>query len=371
MRIGFDYTPAARERAGIGRFARGLISGLAELRPQHEISLVYAADAEPGSALPFPARRLPLPERVLTLLWQRARVPVPLDALAGPFDVFHSPNFVLPPLRRARGVVTVHDLSFLVVPECAEPSLVRYLERAVPASLDRATIICADSLSTANDLSEYLHVPPERVRVVYGAVDQRFRPIADEAVREAVRRKYRLPGAFALFVGTIEPRKNLARLAQAFRRARKSLGLPHRLVLAGGRGWRQQDVMAGLDLDADDAVLLAGFIEDDDLPALYSLADAFLYPALYEGFGLPVLEALACGTPTVCGSRSSLPEVAGEIALQVPPDDADALAGAIERVLTDLALRERSLTEGPAQAAKFSWRKSAEALVAAYEAAAR
>jgi glycosyltransferase involved in cell wall biosynthesis len=313
-----------------------------------------------------------LGERVLNILWYRLRVPLPLNLFIGTLDVFHSPNFLLPPLSRGTGLITVHDLSFLVVPQYAEPSLARYLGRALPRSIQRATLVLADSYSTKEDLVARLGVPPEKVEVVYGGVDPAFVPVKDEAVLAYVRRRYAIERPYILALGTLEPRKNLAGLLRAYALLRQEKGLEHRLLVAGGQGWLYQrlfDLVQELGLGKD--VHWLGFVPEEDLPALLSLAEVFVYPSFYEGFGLPPLEAMACGVPVVASQAPCLPEVLGEAALFVDPQDPSAIAEAAYKVLADSQLRQALVAKGRAQVAKYTWCSAAERLLAVYRRAAQ
>lgn len=370
MRIALDYTPALRQGAGIGRYTRGLVDGLSTLVSVDDITLLVAADAVDrlaASPPPFPTRRLPLTSRQQAILWHRLRAPLPVEWFAGRMDIYHSPDYVLPPLRRARGVMTVHDLSFLQVPDCADAGLRRYLEQAVPHAVQRAARILADSHSTRHDLVTVLGVDAARIDVVYPGVSSAYKPVTDEALRRDVRQRYKLEQPFLLSVGTLEPRKNYSRLIQAYARARTREHLPHQLVIAGGHGWLYQsifDTVSQLDLAAH--VQFLGYVDEPDLPALYSLADGFAFPSRYEGFGIPVIEAMACGTPVVTADNSSLPEAAGDAALLVAADDTDGLALAIARLLTDDALRTTLRQRGLSHAARFTWTAAAESLLGAY-----
>jgi glycosyltransferase involved in cell wall biosynthesis len=237
---------------------------------------------------------------------------------------------------------------------------------SVPRSIARADVLLADSESTRRDLIELLRVPEDRVFVVYAGVEARFRPEPDpdDAAR---RQRYALERPYILSVGTLQPRKNYRRLIQAFHRLAQEYGVSHDLVIAGGKGWLYDDVYATIDaLRLEGRVRVLGFVDDDDLPALYRGADAFAFPSLYEGFGIPVLEAMGCGTPVVTSNVSSLPEVAGDAALQVPPDDVDALADALWRSISDTALRQVHRTRGFEQVARFTWRRAAEDLLGVY-----
>lgn len=370
MRIAIDYTPALRQGAGIGRYTRGLVDGLHALAPPDAITLLVAADAQDGlttAAAPFPTRRLPLASRHQAILWHRLHVPLPADWFAGDIEIYHSPDFVLPPLQRARGVMTVHDLSFLQVPDCADPGLRHYLERAVPHALRRAARILADSHSTKHDLQTLLGVDAARIDVVYPGVGPAYRPVTDEVPRQLIRQRYRLDRPFILSVGTLEPRKNYGRLIQAYATARARARLPHQLVIAGGQGWLYQSIFDTVrQLDVQDSVQFLGYVDETDLPTLYSLADAFAFPSRYEGFGIPVIEAMACGTPVVTANNSSLPEAAGDAALLVAAEDVDGLAQALSQLVSDEALRATLRERGFRQAARFTWTAAAQTLLHAY-----
>lgn len=369
MHITIDYTPALRQTAGIGRYTRGLVAALAELDRENTYSLFCAGEAPDTQAWPanFRVRVSSVPARWLTVGWHRLRLPVPAERLAGECDLFHSPDFSLPPLRMAHGVVTVHDLSFLRLPEHADPGLRDYLQQSVPQAVARAHRVLADSENTKHDLIELLGVAEDKVSVVPAGVEARFRPVRDTVKLAEVRARYRLPEWFILSVGTLEPRKNLARLISAYAQMRRQTGLPHALVLAGKPGWLYQGIYDQVRQEGlEDYVHFPGFVADADLPALYTLADLLAFPSLYEGFGLPPLEAMACGTPVVCSNNSSLPEAVGSAALLVDATDVDGLADAMARILGNASLRARLADLGRAQAARFTWIAAAEKLLKAY-----
>ncbi len=369
MPIGIDYTAAVRQGAGIGRYTRGLIRALAEL-DQETPYVLFSAGRDPDPR-PWPAnfspRALPLSDRHLAILWQKLRLPLPVEWFTGPLDLFHSPDFVLPPVRRARTVLTIHDLSFLRHPECFSPPLLRYLLNAVPRSVERADLVLADSENTRDDLIEMLGVPQERIRVVYAGVEPEFAP-RPEAEVAAARQRYGIRRPYLLGLGTLQPRKNFVRLIEAYRLLRQERGIPHQLVIGGGRGWLYEPILEAIEVyGLQEDVRLIGFVDDADLPALYTGAEVFAFPSLYEGFGIPLLEAMACGTPVVASSASSLPEVAGEAALLVSPTSSEALAEALWRALDDGALRETLRARGFQQCHQFTWRASAQRLLACYD----
>jgi glycosyltransferase involved in cell wall biosynthesis len=306
------------------------------------------------------------------ILWQRLRLPLPVQAFTGQIDLFHSPDFVLPPVGRVATILTVHDLSFLRVPECYVPAFREYLERAMRRAVARSDRILADSKSTQYDLNELLDVDPRQVEVVYPGVESRFRPVGEADMLAAARARYNLPERFILGLGTLQPRKNFEGLVRAFAELLHAGG--HRpeiadlyLVIAGGQGWMSEGIYDAVTrAGVEERVRFAGFVRDEDLPALYSLAAAFAFPSRYEGFGLPVLESMACGTPVVCADNSSLPEVVGEAALMVDAGDVDSLAGSLAQLLGDRPMRDRLINAGLERVPQFTWQTAARTLLGVY-----
>lgn len=380
MRIGIDYTAAVWQGGGIGRYTRELVRATVAQGTSFEYVLFYAARGLDerrhfladlrrlcAEHCHVRARPIPLSPRRLTQLWQRLRLPLPVEVFTGPLDLLHAPDFVVPPTC-APSIVTVHDLSFLIYPQFSVPSMVRYLSAAVPRAVQRAALVLADSEATRHDLHRLLHTPPEKVAVVYPGVSDAFRPLPLEQC-EPVRRRLDLPRNFVLFVSTLSPRKNVVRLVEAFARVTQSGDWPDlALVLAGQPGWLYEDIFAAIErLQLGERVQVRGFVDDNDLPAMYNLARVYAYPSIYEGFGLPALEALACGTPLVTAQNSSLPEVVGDAAVLVQAEDVSAIAEAIMRLLGDAALRERLRAAGPQQARQFTWTRAAAQLLACYQ----
>ena len=376
LTIGIDFTSAVRERAGIGRYARELIRALARLDRDNRYVLFVPRDAHDELlrfdwSPNFQIVRAPLTERYLAALWHKFRVPLFVEAFTGRVDVFYSPDFLLPPTRARRTLVTIHDLSYVRVPECFPAPLLAYLNRAVPRALARADLVLADADSTRRDVNDVYRVPLDKIKTLYSGVDPRFNPsIAPESqarVRELTQGK-----PYLLAVSTIQPRKNYSRLIEAFAKiANSELGIANsqfairnsRLVIAGHRGWMYEDVFETVErLGLQDRVIFPNFFADADLPALYANATLFVYPSLYEGFGLPVAEAMACGTPVVCSKASSLPEVAGDAVLYFDPRDVNAMADAMQRALSDESLRDQMRGRGFAQVKQFSWDKAAREL---------
>jgi glycosyltransferase involved in cell wall biosynthesis len=378
---GLDATPLLGRRTGIGRYvaeiADGVLAGLAA----NERLVVYAGTFRQNPLLGVshePLTRLAKDPRVSVrrqwtplsaahAVWNRADFP-PLEWVTGRLDVFHGTNFRLPPLAKGRGVVTVHDLAFLTCPGSVPPEVGRRLENAVRAAVRRATHVIADSEHTKGDVVRLLGADPARVTTIHLAAGGAFRTPKDrDADRARLAKRYGLRFPFVLYVGTTNPRKNLARLLDAFAAARRRASLPHSLVLVGDAGFAHGAVLERIErLGLNDAVVLPGFTDDADMPAIYGAADLLAFPSLYEGFGLPVLEAMSCGCPVLTSSASSLPEVAGDAAVLVDPESADAIAAGLERVLTDAAFRTRLVDAGLRRAVAFSWSRAAAEHLALY-----
>lgn len=376
--IGFDVTSALTQGGGIGRYTRELIAALVRESPDYTYKLF---SARPPAAPPVPDslpvgptithRPAPIDERWLYRMWYRARIPVPVQAFLGRIDLFHSPDFVLPPVSGGiPTLLTVHDLSFLRYPETFPDKLVSYLNRVVPWSVERARHVLADSLSTKDDLQTLWGVSEEKITVLYSGVNERFRPVTEAAELTGVRERLGLGDEpFVLAIGTVQPRKNYPLLIRAFRPV--AARLPHSLVIAGGQGWLSEELPAEIERQGlAGRVHLAGFVDDADLPALYSAAELLAFPSLYEGFGLPLLEAMACGTPVISSDASSLPEVArrgeSEAAILISPHDEAAWSEAMLRTLSDPDLRRRLIVAGFDQAGRFSWGAAAQQLTALY-----
>jgi len=371
--IAIDYTPALRQQAGIGRLIRGQVQALVELRPGYDLRLFVVGRATENErrAAPLPLHATPIDERNMVRIWHRLDVPFPrVDwFVGGALDLLHATDFVLPPSAARRKVLTIHDLAFLFYPDAAMPTLHRYLNVVVPRSVRRADGIIADSHHTKHDLIEQWRVPADRITVVQGAVDHDlFRPVLDEAREQAVRSRYAIGDApFVFALSRLEPRKNFTRLIEAFGQARTLAHLPHRLVIGGSKGWLYAEIFQRVvDLGLHDVVHFAGYIADEDLPVLYSAASFFAYPSLYEGFGLPIVEALACGTPVLTADNSCLPEAGGPGAYYVQAEDVSSICDGIVRLATDGALRDRLRTAGLQHAAGFTWQRSAHQLLDAY-----
>jgi glycosyltransferase involved in cell wall biosynthesis len=372
--IGIDYTAAIEQGAGIGRYVRGLTNALAHSGSPYEYRLFVAGakkeylPAAPSDAFSFHSTRLT--PRWLYRIWHRMHIPLPISALVGRVDLYHATDFVLPPLGSIqRSLLTVHDLSFIRVPETSPAPLREYLSRVVPDSARRATHILADSHATKEDMVGLWRIPADKISVLWTGVEAVFTPVL--AYNQlTMRSELGISGdrPFLLSVGTVQPRKNYERCVEALYRLRSN-GHDVDYVIAGGTGWLSDELFAMIErLDLSAHVKLIGHVPDQLLPALYSAASVLLYPSLYEGFGYPVLESMACGTPVVTSNVSSMPEVAGNAAIQVDPYVVDEIVGAVDRLLRDQYFRSQVIVRGLEQAARFTWAGTAEKLLTIYDA---
>lgn len=374
MRIAIDYTSALAQRGGIGRHTRELVAALAAQDTQNTYRLFVAGrrsrDAPPSPGPNFAWRTTPLSEQWLARIWHRAQLPIPIEQWTGAIDLLHAPDFVLPPTRAAtRTILTIHDLSFVRSPETAPPRLVAYLNQVVPRSVQRADHVLAVSEATRQDVLALYDTPPEKVTVIHNGVDERFHQVDEAESLKNIRTRIGVGDApFILAVGSVHPRKNYARLVEAFHRLNRP-GL--RLVVVGDKGNPTAPVYERIaTLGLAHRVTFTGFVGDDDLPALYSAASVLAFPSIYEGFGLPALEAMACGAPVVTSNTSSLPEIVGDAGLLVDPLDMDALADALARALDDEALRTELIKKGHHRAQQFTWEGAARQLRSVYAALA-
>lgn len=368
MRIGLNArlvgTDRTYRRAGVSRYIASLIEHLPrELGPDDELIVVGRPAATQSRSPLTRVRRHP----IARIAWEQTALP--LQARHGHWDLTHSPVNVSPLLSSGRSVVTVHDLAFVTAPETIPSGRRRYLTALTAHSVRHAARLIAVSESTRRDLATWFGVDPDLVTVTPLAAEERFR-ISSPASIDAFRTRSGQARPYILSVGTREPRKNSATLVRAF--ASLAGEIPHDLVLVGPAGWlggELDDALAALPAPVRERVRQTGFVDDADLPFWYGAASVFAYPARYEGFGLPVLEAMACGAPVVTSNVSSLPEVVGDAGLLVSPDDPDGLAEAIRTVIEDDSLAADLRGRGLRRAATFSWSATARLTVEAYRAA--
>ncbi len=375
MRVAIDVQNLLRPMTGVGCYVSNLVRALSLLPVEGAIQAFYFSRAKQNSRIGLSGGRVSEkaisfpPGRVVQFLWKRFSFPK-VDSLVGPADVFHFPNFVARPVQKGKVVITVPDLSFVRFPHFTQPKNLRFLTRNVSRSIERADKVIAISEFTRKELGELFPSAARKLVVTRLGVSEAFFPRTDEEDLQRVRAIYNLPDQYVLFVGTLEPRKNLATLLDAYRIFRKQsrtyAGIG--LVAAGMKGWLYEETMKRISsMPPEMSPLLTGYVEESDLPYLYSAAKMVVMPSLYEGFGLPCLEAMACGTPLVCSNGSSLPEVVGDAALMVSPTDPEEMAHAMSTVADDRELADDLVRRGTERAAQFTWRRCAEETYRVYE----
>lgn len=356
MKIAIDVSQLVYRGTGVGRYTYELFFALLELNSDH--SFVFFA----GALRQYPSlykmsrtspwekaewKFYPLPPKLATKYFNDWDLPI--DRLLGPVDLLHTSDWT-EPRSLCPKVTTVHDLVFYHYPETVDPLILATQQKRIQRVLLDGTHIIADSKSTKNDLISIHQLPADKITVVYPGINKIYKPAKSKEIAR-VKKKYNLPTQYLLTLGTQEPRKNLTRLVEAT----SSLSLP--LVVAGRHGW-------GKEVEPSSNLVSTGYVEEEDLPALYSGASVFAYPSLYEGFGFPVGEAMACGTPVVTSRVSSLPEVAGQAAILVDPLEPDDISRGIKKALAN---SPKLINQGLRQAAKFSWEQTARQILTIYE----
>ena len=370
MRIAFDGTTLTPGRTGVGYYTEHLLQHLARevVNTGDEIVVVSNKPIDTQAPLPPHVRVHDGHRFPIRIGWMQLRAQRALEALQP--DVAHFTNGMIPIGSPVATVVTVHDMSLRLYPNCHPVRRLLLNRPLMHVAIRQASSIVTVSNSARRDLLRLHGVAPDRVAVVHEAASPAFRPIADRAWLEDVRARYALPRQFMLYVGTIEPRKNLSRLMSAFADARTA-GIPHHLVCVGPYGWSSRNLAGHIErLGIQDVVHFTGYVPFEHLPAIYNLGEFFAFPSLYEGFGLPVVEAMACGIPVLTSTTSSLGEIAGDAAETIDPADTDAIADAIVRLATDADLRRDRAERGLQRARSFSWAQTARDMLAVYHRAA-
>ncbi len=357
---------AGYRNAGISRYIYQLLYHL----PLADRAIRYTVYThERGGELPGLRRvvtRLNTQRPAVRIFWEQAVWPFLLYREPSRVHVVHGMAYALPVILPAPGIMTIYDLSFLRLPEMFRAWNRVYLTLMTRISAKRAAHVCVISESTRRDVMQWLHLPREKITVVYPGLDERFERPPEEAI-VAFRQQRRLPERFVLYMGTLEPRKNLVRLLEAYARlVRQDPSVPP-LVLAGGRGWGVEEIFEAVErLALKERVRFPGYVPAAEQPYWYAAAEIFVYPSRYEGFGLPVLEAMACGTPVLTSNTSSLPEVVGNAGVMVNPNDVAALADALADLLASPQRREYLAQAARRRARRFSWHSAARQQVAVY-----
>jgi glycosyltransferase involved in cell wall biosynthesis len=372
MRIALDYTAGIRQGAGIGQYVRCLVDAMLAQDTSNQYTLITSGHPTQERSFPVASnvhgRSVGIADRYLNILWYRWRVPLYANYFTGPADIYHGLDFGLPPLKgKVRKVVTVYDLAFLEHPETAVPSLAAYLNKVVPEAVAAADVVAAISYATKQALITHYQAPPEKIIVIPCGVGPQFQRVTNQRRLEEIRHKFELQHPLIFSVGTLEPRKNHLGLIKAFYEAQKSCKTAM-LAIAGGKGWmyeETQNLVAELKLE--NKVRFLGRVSESELITLYSLADIFAFPSFFEGFGIPPLEAMACGSPVITSNTSSLPEVVGNAALLVDPHDTHAIAQAITEMMENEPLRENLRQKGYVQVQHYTWSQAATKMLSVYQ----
>jgi glycosyltransferase involved in cell wall biosynthesis len=366
MRVAIDSTPLLNQRTGVGQYTYHLIRNLLDLDSELDLILFCVSLRKPvplQQVIPKHANLsyadYRLPARLMQKAWNSFGFPH-AELFTGQFDIFHATNFTAPPQKSGKLILTIHDVGFARMPE-NHPQSSRILNQILPHQLERADKIIVVSGFTRDEVVEVFAVPERKIRVIHNGVSPDFHPVADKEAAAMIARKYRIDQEYILFVGKLEARKNINGVVEAYGIFKKQSKMQHKLVLAGSLGWKgeealQKAVESGLEKD----VIHLGYVPDEDLPWLMSGATVFLYPSLYEGFGIPTIEAMACGIPVIASNSTSLPEVVGDAGLLVDPDNTEEIATALSRILDDASLRDELVRKGLERCKDFTWRKAAE-----------
>ncbi len=368
MEIGIDARLVFYHQAGIGQYILRLTDALAALDKTNQYYLFQSRKDR--------TQLITAPNFHRRVLWTPShhrfeRMAMSVEMFPHSLDVFHSPDFIPPRRLRVPTVITVHDLAFLMYPRFLTPDAARYYGQIDHASRS-ATHIIAVSESTKRDITRLLGVPEDKVTVIYEAAHPVKRVIDPVDAQQHVKRNYGVDGDFILFVSTIEPRKNLPTLLAAYSKLLTGYKSQAKLVVAGGKGWLTDEVDQAVEkYKLHDKVCFLGAVPNEELGYLYKAARVFAFPSLYEGFGLPPLEAMASGTPVIVSNVTSLPEVVGDAGLLVDPNDVDAWAAALYRVLTDNDLHTEMAHKSIKRASKFSWERAARETLEVYRKAAK
>lgn len=370
MKIGFNAQIVSGSDAGVATYAKNLIKHLIAENKNHD--LIFFGSPEYLNLTDAPRTHLISTSPIVDGGWKRIlweQFVLPSKAKRSNIDVMFYPDHTASVFRKPfPSIITIHDLAFLAMPETFPLGKRFYKSLAVRQSIRKADKIIVVSHATKEECIRVLNVPKEKIKVIYNGIDSNFKKINSPDIIDNARRKFGLFRKFILFVGTLEPRKNIIRLIRAFHQMRTSVHVEHELVIAGKKGWLYSGIFDEVDrLGLKDSVHFLSYVTPKDLVNLYSTADMFVYPSLYEGFGFPPLEAMACELPVVASNISSMPEVLGDAAVLVNPYNVNSIAEGIFKVLTDDALRLSLIEKGLERVKIFSWDKSAKEYLKVFE----
>ena len=364
MRIAIDASTISTQ-GGPRTYVLGLLEALLSLDCENEYTVFYNDSVHLGR---FPkALEIVLPGRnPVARLW-REHVLLPLACRREKIDLLHCPKSAIPFFSPCPVVVTLHDLIPIKHPETEKFAARVYWRMQIPNAARRSDFIITDSEHARKEIIDDFNVESELVKAIMLGFNPAMSVACTPEAAEMVRQKYSLPDRYILYVGTIQPRKNIPTLLEAFNILKRDNGIPHRLVIVGRKGWLYDELFARIsELGRGDDVIFTGFVPDEELPAIYAGADLFAYLSFFEGFGLPPLEAMACGVPVVVSNTSSLPEVVGDAGIAVEPGDVAAVAAAILKILTNTEFATELRERGIRRSTAFSWDRCARETLQVY-----
>ena len=364
MRIGIDFHSAEREGSGNCTYIRNLVEAMTLIDGKNEFFLYVTDRSFPYYGIFKDRKNVHL--RQIPFNNPFIRIPsLGLATFKDAIDVLHI-QYIAPPIFRGKMVVVIHDLAYLHFPQCFRRFERFRLRHLIPINARMAKYILTVSEYSKNDLVKTLQIPEDKIIVSSNGLDKKFGVHCDEKDKEKILQKYGISGKYILSVGRLDPRKNLLRLINAFKELKKSGKLPHKLVIIGKEDHMSSEIENAV-RGFENEIIKAGYISDEHLPCIYQSADLFVYPTLFEGFGLPVLEAMACGCPVIASNVASIPEVAGDAAVLVDPESTEEIMNAIDKVVNDRDLRSKMIEKGLKQASGFSWETSARITLDTYE----
>lgn len=367
MKISLDLQPCSGQLSGIGLYTYELTKRLKNTSDitftGNLFNFLYKNDhSQILKHITYSTQMVPfLPYGLYRRIWNIC--PIPYDSFFGSAEVSHFFNFIVPPKIKGKVINTIFDLTHLYYPETMNKKNYKRISKDIDYSLNRSELLIAISESTKADLIKEYKISSDKVQIIYPSSSLSEFPVNESSTRS----KYQITTPYILYVGNLEPRKNIERLIHAYNKLKKENGVSNQLVIAGGKSWNYEPIFQTvIKLNLQDHIVFTGYISDEEKTALYKYASLFVYPALYEGFGMPILEALTCGTPVVCSNTSSMPEVGGMAAYYINPFDTVDMADGIYKMLTDQKLRDSKMQFAKTQSEKFSWDKSAADLMQIY-----
>jgi glycosyltransferase involved in cell wall biosynthesis len=366
LKIGIEARWMIYEKTGFGNYASNFLKEISRIDDNNEYSIYLNDDYENDIFLKSNFKKIIIKRRPET--YKHFSIPLDIIMKKRKYDFYHylynAPSLLLP----CPFILTIHDVSYKHIPNMISRKDLLSIIFQMSINAKRAARIISVSENTRNDIVNFFKVPEDRIEVIYEGVDDTFRVIKDADSRMRIACRYGLPEKFMLYVGTYLPHKNLETLLNAFCELKKNCDIPHKLVLAGKKGRNYESISRQISLlNLDEDVLTIGFVPDEDLPGLYNLSDVFIFPSLYEGFGLPLLEAMACGVPVISSRASCLPEIGGDGAVYFSPGNAQELADKVLEIINNISLRNIMIEKGLKRSKLFSWEKMAEKTLSLYE----